>query len=76
MIRPEHLLQDARYALRTLRRSPLFAIATVACLSIGIATNTTMFSVFDAVVLRPLPFVHPERLVSLSRRDPVRLRAE
>ena len=71
MIRPEDLLQDARHALRVLRRSPLFAIAAVLCLVVGIATNTAIFSVFDAIVLRPLPFTHPERLVTLSQRDPI-----
>jgi putative ABC transport system permease protein len=70
MIRVEHLIQDARYAFRTLRRSPLFTVAAVACLAIGVAANTTMFSVFDAIVLRPLPFDHPEQLVSVSAHDP------
>lgn len=65
------LLQDARYAIRTLRGSRLFTAVALTCLVIGIAANTTMFSVFDAIVLRPLPFAHPEELVSLSERDPV-----
>ena len=71
MISIEHLLQDVRYALRQLRRRPVFAVVAVTCLAIGIATNTAMFSVFDAIVLRPLPFRQPETLVELSQRDPV-----
>ena len=55
--------------MRTLRRAPVFTSVAVLCLTLGIAASTTMFSVFDAIVLRPLPFAQPEQLVSLGLRD-------
>src|SRR5689334_811274 len=63
-------LQDVRYAVRTLRKSPTFTIIAVVCLAVGIATNTTLFSCFDAIVLRPFPFTDPDRLVALWDFNP------
>lgn len=60
--------QQFRYALRTLRRTPGFTAAAVLCLALGIAVNTTVFSIFDALVLRPFAFPEPERLVVLQPR--------
>ena len=65
----ETFLQDVRYAARTLRKSPGFTAVAVLCLALGIATNTTLFSCFNAIVLRPFPFTDPERLVAISDRD-------
>jgi predicted permease len=59
------LLQDLRYAARTLIKNPGFAALTIVCLALGIGVNSTIFSVVDTVAIRPLPFRDPERLVSL-----------
>ncbi len=64
------MLSDLRYSFRTLWASPVFTGAALLCLTLAIAANTTIFSVFDALVLRPLPFTHPEQLASLAKRDP------
>jgi hypothetical protein len=59
------LLQDVRYALRTLVSNPGFAALTIMCLALGIGVNSTIFSVVDTVAIRPLPFSNPDALVAL-----------
>ncbi|MGH9411045.1 MAG: ABC transporter permease [Vicinamibacterales bacterium] len=64
------MLTDLRFALRGLRRAPLFAASAIAALALGIGANTAVFSVVYAVLLKPLPYPQPNRLVQLSERNP------
>src|SRR3954471_5584602 len=64
------LTADVRYALRVLVRTPSFALAVVAVLALGIGANTAIFSIVNAVLLRPLPFDDPDRLVRLFHVPP------
>jgi predicted permease len=61
---------DLRYAVRTLIAGRVFTAVAVTCLALAIATNTTMFSVFDAMFLRPVPFPAADRLVAITGRHP------
>ena len=62
----DQVLQDARYGLRMLRRAPTFSAVVILTLALGIGLNTAVFSVFNAVLLRPLAYPDPQRLISLS----------
>jgi predicted permease len=64
-------VQNVRYAARSLRRQPSFALTVILTLALGIGATTTIYTLFDALVFRPLPVPHPERLVIVG--DPAKV---
>jgi predicted permease len=66
----EELVADARYTLRTMRRTPVLAGAAILTLALGIGANTAIFSAVNAVVLRPLPFPNPDQLYMVWEENP------
>ncbi len=64
------LRQDLRHTARSLARAPIFALTAMAVAALGIGANTAAFSVADFVLVRPLPFANPERLVTLWQSGP------
>ena len=63
-------IRDLRYAVRTLSRSPVFAVAAIGSLALGIGANSAIFSVVSSLLLRPLPFAAPEELVEIYSSNP------
>jgi hypothetical protein len=64
----EQCWQDARFGLRQLRRSPGFAVAGLLMIGIGLGVTTAMYSIVDEVILKPLPFAQPDRLVAVGNK--------
>ena len=69
------LLQDLRFALRQMRRSPGFALTAVFILALGIAANVIVFGVLQALILRPIDVPHPDRVMTLAHNaiSPIRI---
>jgi predicted permease len=66
----QKILLDVRYALRGLLRAPAFSAVAIGSLALGIGTNTAVFSLFSAVLLRPFPYAEPDRLAAVFETNP------
>ena len=66
----ETMLRDLRYAVRTLSRTPAFTVTAVLVMALGIGANVTLFTVVRSVLLKPLPFREPDRLIQLYEKSP------
>ncbi len=62
-------MPDFRFAIRSLIRTPSFTIAAIVALGLGVGSTAAVFSLLEGIVLRPLPYAHPERLVMLWEND-------
>ena len=66
LLSPQEWWRDACFGMRMLAKRPALNIAMILALALGIGANTTVFSIVDAVLLRPLPYNHPDRLVEVQ----------
>src|SRR5262245_25834388 len=71
MLLPADAARDVRHGLRTLRRTPVFMAVALVTLALGIGANTAIFSIVNAVILRPLDYPRPEQLIDLTAEFPV-----
>ena len=60
------IMQDVRYALRQLRKSPGFALTAVTVLALGLGANIAVFTLLDGILLRPMPYVRPDRIMAVN----------
>src|SRR5215213_731472 len=63
------LIDDVRFAIRLLRKSPLFSAVVILTVALAIGANTAIFSVVNAIVMRPLPFARPHELVQVAEKN-------
>jgi len=67
------LISDMRFAIRSLAKAKLFTIVALTSLALGIGANVTVFSLVNAIALKPLPFAEPEQLVDLHEWSAIKL---
>ena len=67
----QSMMQDARYTVRQWRHAPGFALTVVAILALGLGANIAVFTLLNGILLRPLPYAHPDRIVSLRGPGPI-----
>src|SRR5215475_120291 len=63
------MVQDLRFGARSLLKKPVFTLIVILTLALGVGANTAIFSVFNGIVLKPLPYKDPDRLVNVRRSD-------
>src|SRR5215471_16123598 len=66
----DNVFRDLRFAVRSLRRAPIFALTATIVLALGIGANATVFTMVNALILRPLPFDRADDIIQVRRRTP------